>query len=66
MSLASGFSWRSTKDGRVLIDWRGRTVTTLAGKRAGRFLTDVESADEEGTQLLLARVTGNFKRGNDR
>jgi hypothetical protein len=60
------FSWRSTKDGRVLIDWGGRTVTTLAGQRASRFLDDVGRASEEDEQLLLARATGNFKRGNER
>jgi hypothetical protein len=59
-------SWRGTKDGRVLVDWRGRTVVTLAGSKASRFLAEVESADPEAEQLLLARVTGNFKRGNER
>jgi len=45
---------------------RGRVVTTLAGVPAERFLRDVEGADEEAEQLLMARVTGNFKRGNER
>jgi hypothetical protein len=60
------FSWAATKDGRVRISWQGRVVTTLAGERAARFLDQVEHADEEAEQLLLARVTGNFKRGNER
>jgi hypothetical protein len=60
------FAWRATKDGRIRISWQGRVVTTLAGGRAARFLRDVEGADEEGEQLLLARATGNFKRGNGR
>jgi hypothetical protein len=60
------FSWQTTKDGRVRISWRGRVVTTLAGIPAVRFLREVEGADEEAEQLLLARVTGNFKRGNER
>ncbi len=62
----SEFTWRGTKDGRVLVDWRGRTVVTLAGARASRFRSEVEGADREAEQLLLARVTGNFKRGNER
>jgi hypothetical protein len=62
----SEFSWRGTKDGRVLVDWRGRTVVTLAGARASRFLAEAEDADPDAEQLLLARVTGNFKRGNER
>ena len=60
------FAWTSTKDGRVLIDWSGRTVVTLAGSKATRFLAEVDRADPEAEQLLLARVTGNFKRGNER
>ena len=59
-------TWRGTKDGRVVVDWGGRTVATLAGSRASRFLAEVEAADPEAEQLLLARVTGNFKRGNER
>jgi hypothetical protein len=61
------FTWRATKDGRVRISWRGRVVTTLAGSRAARFLRELESASgEDEAQLLMARVTGNFKRGNER
>jgi hypothetical protein len=41
-------------------------VTTLAGVPAERFLREVEGADEEAEQLLMARATGNFKRGNER
>lgn len=60
------FAWQATKDGRVRIAWRGRVVTTLARLPAERFLREVEGADEEAEQLLMARVTGNFKRGNER
>jgi hypothetical protein len=60
------FAWASTKDGRVRISWRGRVVTTLAGGSAARFLEQVEGIDREGEQLLMARATGNFKRGNER
>jgi hypothetical protein len=60
------FTWAATKDGLVRISWEGKVVTTLAGERATRFLDQVEDADEDAEQLLLARVTGNFKRGNER
>jgi hypothetical protein len=60
------FTWAATKDGLVRICWQGKVVTTLAGDRATRFLEQVEHADEDAEQLLLARVTGNFKRGNER
>jgi hypothetical protein len=60
------FGWRATKDGRVRITWRGRVVTTLAGAAAARLVHQAEGADGETVQALLARATGNFKRGNDR
>lgn len=59
------FSWSQTADGRVFIDWSGRTVTVLAGAEAARFLSRVAGADEATTQGLMARATGNFRRGNE-
>lgn len=60
------FDYQVTKDGRVIVTWRGKQVKTLAGKAAEKFLAAVESLDEAGVQLALAKVTGNFKRGNER
>ena len=60
------FSWQRRKDGSVAIDWRGKPVTVLKGAKAARFLAEVEAADPERAQLAMARVTGNFKRGNER
>jgi hypothetical protein len=63
---AGVFSYRAHKDGTVRIAYRGKVVTTLAGKEAVRFLARVDGADEEQIQLAMAKVTGNFKRGNER
>jgi hypothetical protein len=63
---ATQFSWTATKDGRVRIAHRGRVVTTLAGAAAARFRSLAEATDEAGQQALMARATGNFKRGNER
>jgi hypothetical protein len=60
------FSYRAHKDGTVRIAWRGKVVTTLAGREASRFLANVDVADEAAAQLLMARMTGNFKHGNER
>jgi hypothetical protein len=62
----SEFSYRSTKDGRVLISWEGRDVVTLTGASAETFRDAAERGDAEAAQLLMARATGNFKRGNER
>jgi hypothetical protein len=56
-----------TKDERVLVTWEGRTVVTVAGWPGRRLADGLASApDEDARQLLLARATGNFKRGNER
>jgi hypothetical protein len=62
------FSHRSTKDGRVLVAFHGRHVTTVSGRRAQRLRSDLErtAGDVAQIQLLLAKVTGHFKHGNER
>ena len=60
------FSHKITGNGRVLIPWRGRSVVTLAGNQAVTFIQRAEGLSGQELQLLLARVTGNFKRGNER
>lgn len=59
------FSWRSAGD-EVHISHLGRRVTVLRGAAAARFVSRVQAASEWGAQQLMARMTGNFKRGNER
>jgi hypothetical protein len=63
--LEPPFSY-STRDGTVSIHWSGRLATVLRGKAAARFLARIEGRDAEAAQLEMARVTGNFRRGNER
>lgn len=60
------FAFRETKDGKVLIYWHGKQVTVLKGKVASKFLKDVSLADSMQTQLVMARITGHFKHGNEK
>jgi hypothetical protein len=57
-----GFEYRLIGDD-VVITHEGRRAATLRGDAAGSFLMDVESGDD---QELMARVTGNYKRGTER
>lgn len=61
-----GFSWRATKGGGVAIQRAGRIVTILRGAAAREFLAAAEGADDRARQQAMARVTGNYKRGNER
>lgn len=47
----------------VVITHHGRPATTLRGRRAAEFLEDVQTEDP---QELMARLTGNYRRGNER
>ena len=60
------FSYSAHRNGTIRISWQGRVVLTLGGSRAARLIADLEGAGEEEAQYLLQRVTGNFKRGNER
>jgi hypothetical protein len=59
----AGFTFVVRKSGEVVITHRGRQATVLRGARAQKFLRDVEARDP---QQLMARLTGNYKRGNER
>jgi hypothetical protein len=60
------FSWRATKDGQLQVQRGNRTVTTIRGAAAAKLHDKLTRATEEETQHLLARATGNYKRGNER
>jgi hypothetical protein len=61
------FSYRVTKNNTVLIDYNGKQVKLLKGKDAEKILERINIAeDEKAVQLILAKITGNFKRGNER
>ena len=60
------FTYRATKEGRVLLYWYGKQVMILKGMRAQEFLEDIDGLDQLEAQLVMARITGNFKHGNER
>ena len=60
------FSYRATKDGKVFLFWQGKQVKVLKGQVAQKFLRDVVVVGMQEAQLMMAKITGNFKRGNER
>lgn len=59
------FAW-SRRGDEVLITHRGRVATLLRHAAADRFLARLDGLDDAAAQQLMARATGNFKRGNER
>ena len=60
------FTYRTNKDGKVFIAWHGKQVMILKDKAAQQFLAKVVGLDSRQAQLVMAKLTGNFKRGNER
>jgi hypothetical protein len=66
MSGDLGFTFRATKNGEVFVHHRGKLAATLRGEAAAEFLADIDGADNDDQQQIMARVTGNYRRGNER
>lgn len=60
------FTFVHSKDGRARISYNGRVVTTLAGETADKISRRLANASSREAQLIMAKATGNFKRGNER
>jgi len=60
------FSYRKGREEKVFIFWCGRSVRTLKGKKAMSFLERVSKLNDAEQQLVMAKITGNFKRGNEK
>ncbi len=60
------FSYQETKDGKVRIFYEGRQVMILVGAKAKKLIGRIQGAGDMEVQLALAKVTGNFKRGNEK
>ncbi|MCB1666270.1 MAG: hypothetical protein KDI28_10845 [Pseudomonadales bacterium] len=65
-NIPEGFSFQARKSGDVEILHFGKPAAVLRAADARKFLAKAEQADELALQHLMARVTGNYKRGNER
>lgn len=61
-----GFRWSARRNGEVAVSRGGRVVATLRGAVARAFLARAAVASEREIQQRLARLTGNYRRGNER
>ena len=61
-----GFRHQVVGSGEVRVLRGGKVVTVLRAEKADAFLAKLTLADFSGQQQLMARITGNYKRGNER
>lgn len=60
-----GFTYAIRKTGEVEIFHHGRSAATLRGQAATEFVGEAQG-DAAGAQQAMARLTGNYRRGNER
>ena len=60
-----GYDYTTAKDGSVRVTREGRLVSVIGGRDAAKLRARLErAAGEPERQALLAKATGNYKRGN--
>ncbi len=61
-----GFTFQVRRNGDVEIFHRGRLATTLRDNAADDFKEEAGDEKSPEAQQLMARITGNYKRGNEK
>ena len=64
--LPEGFEFRERKSGEIEVRHDGKLAALLRGRHAERFRARASGATDLELQHLMARATGNYKRGNER
>lgn len=63
---ADPFDYHVTNLGGLIVSRGGRAVMTVGGRSAARLVAALQRADDSQAQQLLARASGNYRRGNER
>ena len=61
-----GFDYEARQNGEVAIFHRHRLGAILRGQAAQQFVTQANELSDADLQQVMARITGNYKRGNER
>lgn len=60
------FEYRILKNDKVQITFNNRLIKTLSGKDASKFQRVLHTGSNYDLQLFMAKITGQFKHGNER
>ncbi|MGE7694642.1 hypothetical protein ACQKNC_11050 [Lysinibacillus sp. NPDC094177] len=62
------FDYQITKKGTVVIYYEDKQIKIIEDKEAESLISRIKEVEDNITalQLLLAKITGNFKRGNEK
>lgn len=59
------FSYSVTKAMKMFIYYEGKQIMILSEKETKKLMPRIQNKSEFDIQLALAKVTGNFKHGNE-
>lgn len=61
------FNYQITKKGTVIIFYKGKQIKIAKDGKAAQLIEKLNEAENKmEVQLLLAKITGNFKHGNEK
>ncbi len=60
------FEYKITKNNKVFIYWNSQCIKVLSKDKATRFKAKIKDLSDWDIQLLLAKITGHFKHGNEK
>ncbi len=60
------FSYKITKANKTFIYFDNKSIKILNEKETKKFISNISNKNEFEIQLILAKLTGNFKHGNER
>ena len=61
-----GFDFEVRQSGEVAIFHRHRLAAILRGQAAQQFIAQANELSDAALQQVMARLNGNYKRGNER
>jgi hypothetical protein len=60
------FTYKLIKDKKAIIYYKGSEIFTAVGKDYNKLQRVIDMDNKYELQLFSAKITGNFKRGNER
>ncbi len=66
LRIEQPFGYREIKDNKVQIIFNNKLIKTIQGKEFNKFHRILELNNPYELQLFMAKITGQFKHGNER
>jgi hypothetical protein len=66
LRIEKPFSWKILKNEKAQIFWKKMNIKTISGKQYLKLERLIENGNDYEIQLFLAKITGNFKHGNEK